>query len=162
MHPLAYCARVAARASRPLGYHGIGRLLKPLSRLPNLRAIAGNVRLPSGASVSCPAFDYCWAGHLWTGKSYEPEVEKLFNSLARFERKALVDCSASIGYWSARACDFGFVAVAAVEPDPEFLPWLHQNIARSGVFNRIHNLAIADCSGKSVRLGGTSDHAAAH
>jgi FkbM family methyltransferase len=121
-------------------------LLRYLSKTRLARQIA-TVRLPAGQSVCFPAYDEYWARYLYAGVPYEPDVEAIFRRFAH--GRTLVDCGANIGYWSARAEEFGFNEAVAIEANEALIPLLQRNHRGRNLHAAVHSQ-----SGLTMRLGG--------
>jgi FkbM family methyltransferase len=139
-------AAALTRCFEALHLRGAPTLLSYLSKTPLAERIA-TVRLPGGQELSFPAYDPYWARYLYAGVPYEPDVEAIFRRFA--PGRVLVDCGANIGFWSARAKEFGFVDAIAIEANENLIPFLRMNHV-----GRILHAAVHSESGLTMRLGG--------
>jgi FkbM family methyltransferase len=158
---LSQIARLAAKSTVITGYRGIGRIFAPLARFDALRRVPGSVAVGGGRRVIFPAFDYYWAPYLWTGKTYEPDVEMIFDRLAGQPNKVFVDCGANIGYWTVKLADprYGFSRFYAVEANPYVYDYLERNVRSNGIECTLAHRAVAERSGQILHLGGGEGHA---
>jgi FkbM family methyltransferase len=139
-------ARPITRLFDRAGVRGAPTLLRYLSRTPLAKQVA-TVALPSGQTISFPAYDPYWARHLYAGVPYEPDVEAIFREFA--PGRTLIDCGANIGYWSARAKELGFKESIAIEANATLIPFLQRN--HSGP---VHHAAVHSVSGETLWLEG--------
>lgn len=160
---LAQAARLLAKSTAIVGYRGVGRLFKPLRRVAALRRVTGEVPLGGTRRIRFGAFDYYWAGFLWTGKPYEEDVQRVFDRLAHIPDKLFVDGGANIGYWTVKLSEpgYGYRRFIAVEANPEVFTYLQRNMALNAVDGIAVHAAIAERAGEIVHLGGAADHASA-
>lgn len=158
---LSTVARLLARSFFIFGYKGVGRLFGPLSRIKALRDSEGTARLPGQRKIIFPAFDYYWGTFLWTGRTYEPDVEATFERLRAIPNKVLVDCGANIGYWTVRLSDpsHGYRKFYAIEANQFVFRYLEKNVAANGINCEAIRAAIAERAGETVFLGGSELHA---
>jgi FkbM family methyltransferase len=132
---------------------GAPTLLKRMSRVPALQRKVATVALRNGQRISFPAYDAYWCRHLYAGKRYEPDVERIFHRLGK--GRTLVDCGANIGYWSVRHKEFGFTQSIAIEANPRLITFLRMNHK-----GPIHHAAVAETSGETIIFSG--DDAVGH
>lgn len=126
---------------------GAPTLLRYLSRVPSFNNRTATATLPSGESLSFPAYDHYWCRYLYAGRVYEPDVERIFRRLGK--GRVLIDCGANIGYWSVRHREFGFTQSIAIEANPRLIPFLERNYA-----GPVHHAAVHSRSGETLLLGG--------
>jgi FkbM family methyltransferase len=138
-------AGLITRGFEALHLRGAPTVLRYLGRLQPDRL--ATVVLPSGESITFPAWDAYWCRYLYAGVPYEPDVETILRRFA--PGRVLVDCGANIGYWSARAERLGFAGAVAVEANPEHIPLLERNFA-----GPVHHAAVHSRSGEQLYLGG--------
>jgi FkbM family methyltransferase len=129
------------------GLRGAPTILKELSKLPALKRRVATVTLREGQRISFPAYDAYWCRHLYAGKPYEPDVERIFRQLGK--GRVLVDCGANIGYWSAKHKDYGFINSIAIEANPRLIPFLRRNYG-----GPIHHVAVDSVSGRTITFAG--------
>jgi FkbM family methyltransferase len=123
----------------------------------------GVAALGGGKRIKFRSFDAYWAGYLWAGKPYEPDVEAILSKLSPIPDKLFVDCGANIAYWTVRVSDpsYGFSEFIAIEANPALIPLIQENIRLNGINCELINKAIGEHAGKTVCLGGTHHHASA-
>ncbi len=157
---LSDIAGLITRSFEAAGIRGAPTILSKLSKTRLGDEIA-TARLPTGESISFPAFDPYWCRHLYAGKPYEPDVERLFRHFGR--GRVLVDCGANIGYWSVRARSLGFTRAIAIEANAKLIPILERNcpeVIHAAVYSRSgESLQIADRGAASRALNVGSDMA---
>lgn len=158
---LSTLAKVVAHSTRIVGYRGAGRLFKPFSQLEPFLSTQGTTPLGRNAKITFPAFDPYWAQYLWTGKTYEPDVDAIFRALAEVPDKVFVDCGANIGYWTTKLSDprYGFRSFFAVEANPYVFGYLKRNVESNRIPARLLHAAIAERSGETVHIDCTRGHA---
>jgi FkbM family methyltransferase len=127
------------------GVRGAATILSKLE--PLFPETVATVTLPTGQRMTFPAYDPYWCKHLYAGKPYEADVERIFRKLG--SGRVLVDCGANIGYWSVRHRDFGFTSAIAIEPNPKLLRFLRMNYA-----GPIIDKAVDSVSGRTVHFAG--------
>lgn len=142
---------------------GVDRLFGPLSSVAALKDVKGEVRLGATRRIEFRAFDYYWAGCLWTGKTYEEDVERTFARLASIPNKLFVDGGAKIGYWTVKLSEplHDYARFIAVEANPAVHLYLQRNMTLDGIGGVALNAAIAERDGQIVHLSGAADHASA-
>lgn len=129
------------------GIRGAPTLLWHLSKIGPLRRQVATATLPGGQLISFPAYDAYWCRHLYAGRPYEPDVERIFRQLGK--GRILIDCGANIGYWSVRHRDFGFTQSIAIEANPKIIPFLRRN--HEGA---VHEAAVYSVSGQELVFSG--------
>ena len=129
------------------GLRGAPTILKRLSKVGWLEERTATVPLPGGQRLTFPAYDAYWCRHLYAGKPYEPDVERIFRQLGK--GRTLVDCGANIGYWSVRHPEFGFTSSIAIEANPDLVRFLRINYG-----GPIHHAAVHSRSGDTLHFAG--------
>lgn len=139
-------AAVLTKSFEALGLRGAPTLLQYASQTALCRRVA-TVRLAGGQPISFPAYDPYWARYLYADVPYEPDVETIFRRFAK--GRVLVDCGANIGYWSARAEEFGFLEAVAIEANARWMPFLERNHSGRNMHAAVHSEG-----GVTLHLGG--------
>jgi FkbM family methyltransferase len=105
-----------------------------VGRLPWLRD--RRVRVThAGVAMTVPALDPFWAGYIYTGREYEPELGHAIRLLGPVGSAQFLDCGANYGFWSTRvaAGEFGPLDVTAIEASQSTHALLAQNLAGKAV-----------------------------
>ncbi|MEJ8836228.1 FkbM family methyltransferase [Ramlibacter sp. AN1133] len=157
---LSKLAMAVARSTGIVGYRGAGRIFRRLSHIPAFRDSEGVADL-GARKITFPAFDPYWAQYLWTRKTYEPDVEAIFQALSPIPHKVLVDCGANIGFWTIKLSNpsYGFDRLIAVEANPYVFEYLRRNVQINGLEVDCRHAAIAEESGHMVHIDGSQGHA---
>lgn len=157
---LSTIAKLVAKSTAIIGYRGAGRLFKPLAAFESFKRSEGTVNLGS-ARITFPAFDAYWAQYLWTAKTYEPDVEAIFQSLKHVRGKLLVDCGANIGFWTVKLSDpaYGFSSFIAIEANPYVFDYLRRNVEANHIPAVTYHAAVAETAGRTVHIDCTQGHA---
>lgn len=146
--------RLVQSAVAPLGYLGITRLHGLIGNLFPKGCIT-EIMLDNEVVFAYPSNDYYWNRLLVPEWEYEPEVLAVFKAL-RECRYVFVDLGANLGYWSCMAASpaMGGQQVLAVEPSPDCLEFLTNNLAPYSDMVSILTAAANDVSGQVVKLYG--------
>lgn len=156
-------ARTIGHGSRLWKQVGLGTIFKVLQRLPRLGAAQCHVEFLPDAHFSVGTFEPYWGPVLVAGRPYEPE---LWHSLRRMQLRTppvFVDCGANIGFWSviATSVGIGFERAVAIEANPSTFELLLANARLNDDRFQCVNRAVADESGRVVRLAQAEHHVVA-
>lgn len=132
----------------PMRIHGLGTIASKIARLRG--SPVGRHIFEHGAIFLYPLYDSYWAYYLYTGRTYEPELDKLFTRLfASNTRFSLVDGGANFGYWSCFVSQRPDLvqSIIAIEPTPDTFAILSRNSAMNGGRISCVQAAISDSAG---------------
>lgn len=156
LSPAAKVAGMIVRTFEAGSIRGAPTLLRLLSTVPALKRVTAIKRLGTHW-ITFPAYDAYWSRYVWAGTPYELDVEQIFRKIGK--GRVLIDCGANIGFWSIRACDFGFTEVVAIEANRDLIRFLRENFRLNGTKGEVIHAAVYSVSGEDLFLDHTDAHA---